>query len=396
MKQNIISLGNKKIKVYKVEIKGQQANIIQKEEYDFTDQDIKAVLAQTSKRFKSKKFRILLPEQKTYIKLIELPAKPLPTRQQVLEAIKTSLPEPIEDSFIDWKIINTNDVNKDKIIVQVFAASPAFLKPFMIAAQSVGLKFSAFEPPSFALARLTQAEPAPHLINYKNDILTVAHQGRVFTSLNITNLKTDLKKITDYVKKNWNLDVKKTITQKIDPIIALAIKPDIKGKDEKVLNLNPKVLVPTAKKPSKKIALMIFILTFIVVSIATYYFFFQKTSISPPVDSDPSPTPTSQPTATPTPLAVNSEELKVQILNGSGVAGAAGKAAQILEELGYQDIDTGNASSYDYDSTQIATDKSEIFDLLTKDLSGEYSLEEDQKKIDQDSEFDVIVTIGKS
>ena len=56
-------------------------------------------------------------------------------------------------------------------------------------------------------------------------------------------------------------------------------------------------------------------------------------------------TPVAQPTATPTPPAptLKRADLKVQVLNGAGVAGTASSAQEFLEGLGYEDIDTDNA-----------------------------------------------------
>jgi len=39
------------------------------------------------------------------------------------------------------------------------------------------------------------------------------------------------------------------------------------------------------------------------------------------------------------------EEISIQVLNGSGSAGLAGETAQKFEELGYEDVGTGNADS---------------------------------------------------
>lgn len=105
------------------------------------------------------------------------------------------------------------------------------------------------------------------------------------------------------------------------------------------------------------------------------------------------------PTLTPTPeVELDRAELKIQILNGSGTPGMAGTAQEYLEGLGYQDIDTGNANAYDYEETVIAikSDKDKYLDLITKDLTEEYTVADETEELDEDSDFDVVITIGSN
>lgn len=115
----------------------------------------------------------------------------------------------------------------------------------------------------------------------------------------------------------------------------------------------------------------------------------------------PSPTPTVAPTvATPTPTPVSTfkkDEIKIQVLNGSGVSGAAGKAKTLLEVAGYKNVDTGNASMSDLAQTEIAikADKKEYLDLVIKDLAKSYSAVEATKPLVATSKYDLVITLGK-
>lgn len=62
---------------------------------------------------------------------------------------------------------------------------------------------------------------------------------------------------------------------------------------------------------------------------------------------DPTPTVAEEPAVTPTPTFDRSR-WTFEILNGSGIAGHAGRIAEELEELGYVVTDTGNADATDY------------------------------------------------
>lgn len=112
---------------------------------------------------------------------------------------------------------------------------------------------------------------------------------------------------------------------------------------------------------------------------------------------EPAPTITPIATAEPTPEPeLRREDLRLQILNGGGVAGAASKAQQHLEGLGYNVADVGNASSFDFTETEIRIkdSKREYLQLLRDDLSEEYTLASGAETLGEDSDYDVVVVIG--
>ncbi len=120
------------------------------------------------------------------------------------------------------------------------------------------------------------------------------------------------------------------------------------------------------------------------------------------VDSTPTPFPTSAPSTDPTLTASPSstlkrDELKAQVLNGSGVSGAAGKAKTLLEDLGYKNVDTGNASVSDLAQTEVAIKdtKKEFLDLVIKDLAKSYTAVKVDKALVTTSKYDVVITIGR-
>ena len=116
------------------------------------------------------------------------------------------------------------------------------------------------------------------------------------------------------------------------------------------------------------------------------------TTITVQESSPPTPNPT--PAQTPEPQSLST--LSVQILNGSGRAGAARKLATKLTNAGVENIKTGNASRYDFSNTVIqfaASITTETRDLLLE------KLEDPDATIGSDlttSSFDVVITIGQS
>lgn len=114
-----------------------------------------------------------------------------------------------------------------------------------------------------------------------------------------------------------------------------------------------------------------------------------------------SPTPTPTPTATPTPTpdvsALDRSSLSIQVLNGSGIPGVAGTMKDLLEEKGYTVDNTGNAETYDYETTLILVKaESEAYiALLEEDLKESYSLGTSKATLEDDVPYDVRIIVGK-
>lgn len=113
------------------------------------------------------------------------------------------------------------------------------------------------------------------------------------------------------------------------------------------------------------------------------------------------PIPTVEPvvTASPKPEAkteVKRETIKVQVLNGSGTAGLAGKAKTYLEGLGYVGVVAGNAPTSDYEETVISVKdtKKELLDTIKSDLSKNYQVAAETEVLPASSKYDFVVTLG--
>jgi hypothetical protein len=119
----------------------------------------------------------------------------------------------------------------------------------------------------------------------------------------------------------------------------------------------------------------------------------------PAIMATPTPTPTSTPTPTPTPdvSQLDRSVLSIQVLNGSGIAGEAGKMKDALEEKGYTVENTGNAETYDYETTEIfvKAESEEYLPLLEEDLKELYSLGTVEATLEDDVTYDVRIIVGK-
>lgn len=121
----------------------------------------------------------------------------------------------------------------------------------------------------------------------------------------------------------------------------------------------------------------------------------------------PAPTKsTAKPTATPTVKPVNPVDsatgldrstLSVEVQNGNGEAGSAGKGSDILKGFGYKVVATGNADNFDYQNVtiQVKSTKTNFLALLKKDLGFSYTVGSSSADLSSSSTADALVIIGK-
>ncbi len=114
-----------------------------------------------------------------------------------------------------------------------------------------------------------------------------------------------------------------------------------------------------------------------------------------------SPTSTQKPKPTSNPVdkstGLDRSKLAVEVQNGSGVVGAAKKAADALKSLGYVISSTGNAVNYDYTNVtiQVKSSKNNFLSLLQKDLSSDYTIGTASADLTATSSADALVIVGK-
>ncbi|MBP7967246.1 LytR C-terminal domain-containing protein [Candidatus Woesebacteria bacterium] len=126
-------------------------------------------------------------------------------------------------------------------------------------------------------------------------------------------------------------------------------------------------------------------------------FYYYQTRQTKPTAEETSISPTETPTATPTPEEVDKAEFEIEILNGSGIVGEAGRAQKLLEDASFKVASTGNADAYDYEETVIQAG-AEVSDAwieeLTKELENDYTVKGTVEELDADADTDVVVIIG--
>lgn len=176
---------------------------------------------------------------------------------------------------------------------------------------------------------------------------------------------------------------------------------------ESSANDNAYIVQTEVKKNLVRYFLIIAIISFLIglVSMAGINFLLKKSSFEIPfisrktVEVTPSPEPTI--TVEPTKITVvNLEEYNIEVLNGSGITGAASKLKEALTTEGFKVISAGNANKSDYTDTIISAKKkvsSAYLEKLKENLKKTYTVVFDSKTlISEASEADVVITIGSS
>jgi hypothetical protein len=139
----------------------------------------------------------------------------------------------------------------------------------------------------------------------------------------------------------------------------------------------PDPLIPEedkSTKRNKKIFIVGTVVALLIIAASIGFYFFQNktqtTSEQVVQITEQSKTDTTQKPV------LNKEDWQFEVLNGSGVAGAAGVAAEKLESLGYTVVLVGNADNQNYEKNELIVkeelkDKS---DLLVEDIGSEFNI----------------------
>jgi hypothetical protein len=180
-------------------------------------------------------------------------------------------------------------------------------------------------------------------------------------------------------------------------------------------------LGPQKRPVNKRFVYLILTILVLLVAFFSYRIFGTKgkgaitqnpaVSTPSPTESLPTetPTPTSAPniTITPTPVptlnpvdpttGLDRSQLSVTVENGSGEAGVAGKAADILKHLGYNVTGTGNADNFDYTNAviQVKSGSNDYLSLLQTDLGLSYTIGSTSADLPDSFSSNALVIIGK-
>lgn len=190
----------------------------------------------------------------------------------------------------------------------------------------------------------------------------------------------------------------------VPPVTDAAEEAPLKEEKHSDIGFSEPVGAPTApedeveRKGTPFLTLLLaFLGGFLIGALLVGGIFYFKSSVNP---LQPTPLPTEQPTTTPEASASPSADLskyKVQVLNGSGTSGEATVAKNLLEKAGFENINTGNAKTYDFKDTVVAMKKDTpdaVFSAIQTSLSAYKVTKGDA--LSASSTYDVVVTVGST
>lgn len=175
--------------------------------------------------------------------------------------------------------------------------------------------------------------------------------------------------------------------------------------DEEAADTRELPEVGEAGKKSMRNQYILFVISIILLACAIGYLllwariipnpWFKKTqSIHPKPRAVIAPTITPQPSPTSKSL-IDKSTIKIQILNGSGVEGQAGKLSNLLKAVGYSNIITGNTDNLEQRTT-IIYNKLLSKDLLlgiTEAIKNDFP-DPTLQEASESGEFDILITTG--
>lgn len=402
----LLYISKTKIEVFKNETKVSEVS--------WTKENLIDVLGRLKATFSSR-FRVLLSDE--FINITSLLASNRESKKR--KAIQTKsqplISQNLDQTVWDYKVVAR--VGKLKL-VQITYLNQDFFNQFRGAVYSSKIKIKLIESLSTSICRFLPKNKLIFLV-FQNLLVICFNQTPVYSKILDKKLSQgDIEEIFAYTKDRF-----KTLPQQIifsptgeiafstydfsglipeyldiNPISGLINSNNISGPDESTTRLeikDPSSIVTNRIFPIKQIVLLLIVSIIIVLSLI-----FGKQFLSSPKDFDQiSPTISTTPTNIPTPIpTINFDLLKIQVLNGSGVAGEATKVSTLLSQSKFKVAKTGNASNYDFVKTEIKVKNSissTITDLLIKSLESQYVSTISAVKLDDSDEYDIKITTGQ-
>ncbi len=246
-------------------------------------------------------------------------------------------------------------------------------------------------------------KPSPEVLKTDNENDTLSSSGITSFSL-LDNKGTDpaIKNMTENVSEKPSVENIST-----DNLPATGEKSSTEEVNKWIENYDDKDISSDKKKKPGffKTFLILLIVLSVIAAIAGGVIYYQKNVAEKSPDEtqnnenitqeEPSPSPTEAPVTEE--VKPDYTEYSLQILNGSGVPGEAGKVKDLLSEYEFHSIITGNASSYDFDKTIISVKDGlpkQVFDDLKEAIEESYEVESSSEKLEESSDFDVVITVG--
>jgi hypothetical protein len=249
------------------------------------------------------------------------------------------------------------------------------------------------------LLKIIKADIPEDFSNFSWDYKLVENEGKksVLIFAPIAEVQTKINEISKNLEIKFVVIEPESISAERDPnpIIGITKKSDMLGKDEEVLN------IVVDEQPNKSNKKGILILLFIVITLILIIFFFSKIIVFPlsgVFNKKSEITPTLVPTiAIPTIAVLQKwEDLSITILNGTKIAGKAGKVADKLKISGVINITSGNADNANYADSKLIFKNEEIKKIALEKILMVVSVINSNQLVDNTIDSDVKLILGSN
>jgi hypothetical protein len=260
--KNVLLITATRIKAGKVS-SGKNPKLKQTVEFEWNWQNLTSTFVEVKKKM-GDNFRIAVDESFVYVTSFMIPNAPGKEREVVQNTAAEIIPENVQQMIWDFKDISPHliEVPSGQKLVQFVGGTQAFFNRLLQSLQEADLHYEAIEPLSFSVARLVSSYNEPLLVVTMNQLptLTLIDDSCVITTETIPKLEK--KYIDQFISFNKDkvhitpsqifftgnlngVSPQEYQTEQVqvgileaDPMVGAALKNDIKGNDNQVLNLD--------------------------------------------------------------------------------------------------------------------------------------------------------------
>lgn len=374
-------------------------------EVQWTQETLSQVFSTLKNKFSSC-FRVLISDEFVTVTSLLINPKQSKKRSIIQSLIQPLTTDNLSQTVWDYKIITKQN---NLYLIQAIIISKIFFDQLRLALATNKIKVQLLQSFSTSLSQYLPKKELVLLI-YQDLLVISFHQNPIFSKLiGKTLSQKEIDEAFSFCQKTLKINPQKIFFYPLDDFDFK--KFDFHGITPESININPlqslqhpkDLDISDAHSTRLEINRTNFISRFPKIfwaipflALLTFLSLFFQDKIFPRhKDVQISPIVSVIPTATPTPI--DPKTFKIEILNGSGIAGQAAKVSEVLTPNGFVVEKTGNASNFDFTETQIqvkSTVPESIVSLLTKSLD-QYSPVVSDVKLESSDSFDIIITIGK-
>jgi len=378
--------------------------------YSLVGTDLKTVLENARKELKISNGRLILGNDILFTASFKLENQE-ETRSAILQITKGWFPVEIDNDSFDWKraILASGEV-----WIQTVGVDSEYWKNVCSSFVQAKINVDVAEPLTTLISESVAQRDTPVIINWSGkEKLKIVCLGGAVDFISVDDADDIL---VSYVKDKWHLAVNPEIVlmeenefklkekvfarlKNVDAsTLSIPVIKKIVGLSEEVqTSPEEKVAVPEEEKKQKGIVFLISVL--IIILIGVIYWAYQ-TLFSVPKEQTTIPEVT--PAITETTVSVTPEPVKsdysvyrIQVLNGSGVSGEAGRIRETLINSGFLNVDVGNATATTETQISYKSDlPSDVSDVVMGSIK-DYTVGQ-ISTLTSTSDYDLIIVLGSS